>query len=731
VVNAQPTAPAAATASTTVQPTCAVATGTITVSAPLGAGYEYSIDGGAYQLSPTFPGISSGPHAILVRRTTDITCISAPVTVTVNAQPGTPAAPVPGTIIQPTCALTTGSVVLNGLPATGTWIINPGGISGTGVSTTISGLTAGTSYTFTVTNSGGCTSAASVSVIINGQPSPPVLKITDPPAVCFPATVDLTAAAVTSGSSPGTIYSYWTDAAGTIVYNSPANATDGIYYIKSTAISGCYDIKQVRAKVNPLPVVNRSQTNVLCFGESNGAIDISVATGKSPFVFDWTGAGVVPASEDQAGLASGLYSVIVTDANSCSSGLVQMTITQPSALSGNITSQKDVSVSGGNDGSVTVSGSGGTSPYLYKLGAGSYQPSGTFGSLISGSYKVTVQDKNLCTSDVNVTILQPSSTLSGSITSFTDVLCFGTSSGTVTAVGAGGATPYTYRLDAGSYQPSGTFGTISAGSHKVTIRDAVGVTFDLDFTIAQPLALGGTVTSQTNALCSGSNNGSVTVAGSGGISPYKYKIGAGTYQNSGTFGSLAAGSYSLTVQDANLCTFTVQVVITSPPALSLSADKKDVSCLGVADGKITLTITGGTPQYDVLWADGVKTVDRKNLAAGTYSVVVTDKNGCAASLNVVIENKGSEDCLEIQEIITPNNDGYFDRWKIKNIELFPNAEVHVFDRWGKQVFSTKNISANEWDGTFNGTLLPTDSYHYILYLNDGSEPRSGVVSIIR
>ena len=92
---------------------------------------------------------------------------------------------------------------------------------------------------------------------------------------------------------------------------------------------------------------------------------------------------------------------------------------------------------------------------------------------------------------------------------------------------------------------------------------------------------------------------------------------------------------------------------------------------------------------------------------------------------------GTDQCLEIPDIITPNDDGYNDTWKIKNIDLFPNAEVFVFNRWGKLVFNTKNISANPWDGTFKGRILPTDSYHYILHLNDGSKPRSGVISIIR
>jgi gliding motility-associated-like protein len=111
--------------------------------------------------------------------------------------------------------------------------------------------------------------------------------------------------------------------------------------------------------------------------------------------------------------------------------------------------------------------------------------------------------------------------------------------------------------------------------------------------------------------------------------------------------------------------------------------------------------------------------------------VVTDNNGCAASMNVVIDFTVSDKCIIIPDIITPNNDGFNDTWQILNIDLFPKAEVFVYNRWGKLVFSTKNILANPWDGTSNGKPLPTDSYHYVLYLNDGSEPKSGVISIIR
>ena len=665
-------------------------------------------------------------------------------------------------------------------------------------------------YTVTYTISAvGCSIVTATTAVTVNQA--PVLIITNPAAVCSPATADLTAPAVTAGSTSGISLTYWTDAAATIVLGTPNTVTTGVYYIKGTDALGCYDIKPVTATVNPLPSVVGTKTDLLCQGANSGAIDITVTGGTGPYTYFWTGTGVVATSEDQLNLAAGLYTVVVTDANVCNSATFQVTLTEPPALSGTISSQTNVSVFGGNDGSVTVDGAGGTSPYLYKIGSGTYQPSGSFGTLSAGSYIVTVQDINLCTVGVPVIITQPLPPLSGNIISQINVLCYGSTTGSVTVQGSGGLAPYDYSLNGGSYQVSGTFVSLASGNYTVTVRDATLNTIDVSVTITQPSTiLGGIISSQTNILCVGSNTGSVTVTGTGGISPYQYKLLTGSYQISGTFTSLAAGLHTVTVQDANLCTFDVTVTITQPavkltgsilyqqnvdcsgsvngsftvigaggsspyeysfngsafqvsgtytglargnysvevrdanlcsaivpvaisePAvLSIASEKTDASCPDVNDGSITLTITGGTQPYSVIWADAVLTPNRTNISDGTYSAVVTDKNGCAASIDVVVGVVGSNRCIEVQGIITPNNDGYNDEWKIKNIDLFPDAEVFVFNRWGQQVFHTKNISANPWDGTSNGKLLPTDSYHYTLHLNDGSSPRSGVVSIIR
>jgi gliding motility-associated-like protein len=634
--------------------------------------------------------------------------------------------------------------------------------------------------------------------------------------VCAGTTVNFTAIATNGGTTP--VYQWKVNGV-----NAGVNAatysfipvTGDVVTVVLTSNAVCTSgnpatSTPVTMNINALPTATITQVNVACFGGSTGTATAIPSGGTGVYTYSWNTIPV-QTSVTATGLSAGTYIVTVSDGNSCTA-TASAIITQPAtALSGSITSQTNVTVPGGNNGSVTVAGSGGTSPYQYKSGAGTYQASGTFGTLTAGSYTITVQDANLCTFDVAVTITQPAATVSGSISSQTNVSCFGSSNGSVTVAGSGGFTPYEYSLNAGTYQASGTFGSLAAGIYTVTVRDAVLSTFDVSVTITQPVSsVAGSISTQTNILCFGNNSGSVTVAGSGGVSPYTYKLGSGSYQASGTFGSLIAGPYTVTVQDANLCTFNVAVNITQPAAvlagaitsqtnvscfgstngsvtiagsggtapymyslnggafqasgtfnslpgaaytvtvrdinlctanvsvtisepatLSILSTSVSASCPGVTDGSISLTITGGTQPYSVIWSDGVLTQDRLNIAYGTYSVVVTDQNGCAASLDIVVAVIGSEQCIEIPTIITPNNDGFNDTWQIKNIDLFPNAEVFVFTRWGKQVFHSKNLSANQWDGTFNGTPLPTDSYHYILHLNDGSKPRSGVISIIR
>ena len=803
-INVPPAPPSVPTVASTIQPTCGTPTGTIDFAVQ--AGVEYSV-GAGYQAGTTFAGLASGTYTLTVRSIADNTCITAAAsTVTINVPPAPPSAPTVASTIQPTCGTPTGTIDF-AVQAGVEYSVGAGYQAGT----TFAGLVSGT-YTLTVRSiaDNTCITSAASTVTINVPPAVPSVIITNPATVCSPSTVDLTAAAITTGSTVGLTFTYWTDIAASSPYATPTAATSGTYYIKGSDGSGCFDIQSVTVNVNPSLTVTTTQVDIACFSGTTGTVTAIPSGGSGTYSYSWNTVPV-QTTVTATGLTAGTYTVTVSDGTSCSA-VISATLTEPTlALSGTIFSQTNVSVYNGTDGSVTVAGSGGTAPYQYKLGAGSYQLSGTFGTLTAGVYIVTVQDLNLCTSNVSITITQPAPPVSGSITSTTNVKCFGTSTGSITVVGSGGVTPYDYKLDAGSYQSSGTFGSLATGTYTITVRDAALNTFDITATITQPASvLGGFINSQTNVLCNGNNTGSVTIAGSGGVGPYLYKLGAGSYQASGTFGTLTATTYIITVQDANLCTFNVTatitqplvaltgnittqtnvscfgstngsvtiagnggiapyeyslnggtyqvsgifnnltagtytisvrdanfcttnipVTITTPSVLDITQTVNNASCPGEPDGSITLTITGGTQPYNVNWLDGIITQNRQNIPDGTYRVAVTDLNSCAASLNIEVAVIGSESCIEISQIITPNTDGHNDTWKIKNIELFPDAEVFVFTRWGKLVFRTKNISANEWNGTYEGRLLPTDSYHYVLHLNNGSEPRSGVISIIR
>jgi gliding motility-associated-like protein len=454
-------------------------------------------------------------------------------------------------------------------------------------------------------------------------------------------------------------------------------------------------------------------------------------TGATTAVSSASGLNLIGTYAFSQGITNITYTVIDPAGLTSSCNFTVTVLPSALPLSGSLVSHSDISCFNESTGSMTVTGTDGITPYQFSIDGGAYQVSGTFNSLAAGSHTVTIKDASSATFDVSVVLTQPATAVSGTITAQTNNLCPGGNSGSVTIEGSGGTAPYRYKTGSGTYQTSGTFTSLSSGTQTVTVQDANLCSVDIPVTITEPVKIVTNVTNQKNVSCAGGSDGSLTISATGGNGSYEYSLNTGAYQSSGTFPGLSAGAYSISVRDLNGCTETASVTLTEPQALTVTAATTPASCPDTFDGTITLTVSGGTPAYNYFWSDGITTGDRSGSPAGSYSVVVTDANGCAASQSAVIDITGSADCIVVQEIITPNNDGFNDTWKIRNIDLFPNAEVTVFNRWGKLVFRTKNLSANEWDGQSEGKLLPADSYHYILHLNDGSKPRSGVVSILR
>lgn len=236
-----------------------------------------------------------------------------------------------------------------------------------------------------------------------------------------------------------------------------------------------------------------------------------------------------------------------------------------------------------------------------------------------------------------------------------------------------------------------------------------------------------TLAEAVEPLCYGDENGRISITVSGGSVPYSYAWSNGSTEEDPV--GLSAGSYTVTVTDANECQGLLDIALDQPAALDVRVNAVPAYCPDFSDGQLELIVTGGTMPYSYDWDGGGNTAVLSDLSPGAYAFTVTDANGCSH------EGTGSpgyinDVCFVIPGIITPNNDGYNDTWYIEGLEVYPDVTIDVFDRWGRRVFHSEGHETH-FDGTFNGRELPMESYHYIIDLNNGTEKIVGNITIIR
>ena len=217
----------------------------------------------------------------------------------------------------------------------------------------------------------------------------------------------------------------------------------------------------------------------------------------------------------------------------------------------------------------------------------------------------------------------------------TDLTCFGSANGSISVTGVtGGVSPYTYSLNGGAYSENSTFSGLSAGTYNVKVKESEGgCTTEQQVVLIQPTALVAS-NDKVDVKCFGESTGSVDASVSGGTAPYTYSWSNGSTNQD--LSGLAAGTYTLTVTDANGCTTTTQAVVGQPTALSAGATKVDAKCFNGTDGSVDLSVSGGTSPYTYLWSNNATTQDLSGVAAGVYNVTVTDANGCTTTANAIV-----------------------------------------------------------------------------------------------
>jgi gliding motility-associated-like protein len=290
-----------------------------------------------------------------------------------------------------------------------------------------------------------------------------------------------------------------------------------------------------------------------------------------------------------------------------------------------------------NNGSATAIPTGGTPPYTYSWNTNPVQSSQTVTGLAPGNYSVSVFDVTGCFYNTGTVTVANIGGFAVTET-HTDVSCYGKNDGTITIAPAGGTPPYVYAWSTNPVQTGSTLVAIPSGSYTCTVRDGSGCVVTRTVTISQPTILGVTIANAVNVSCPAGKDGRATASGYGGVGPYNYSWNLSPVQAGAAVSNLTAGNYIVTINDAHGCTDTESVSIRQPPPMNLSSSITAASC-GMNDGSATVTPTGATPPYTYLWltAPVVQTTPTaSNLAAGTYTLIITDLAGCLQSKSVVV-----------------------------------------------------------------------------------------------
>jgi gliding motility-associated-like protein len=639
------------------------------------------------------------------------------------------------------------------------WTTTDGSFTGPDNLDNISNVTAGT-YKLTVTDAMLCTIKDSVTVT-----EPDGMTLVQPTKLSFTpdsayniscsggnnGSIDIT---VTGGVKPY-IY-FWTDSASySKTTEDISNLNAGTYVCKITDASGCtlklppLSVLPSFALIEP-PILNIASVvsnspfggfNINCNGDNSGSINVTVIGGSGGgYQYTWTttnGSGIVALQEDQTTLTAGRYHLDVTDLYGCHA-FKDYTLTEPPKLSTTLVPTHITCAAPLFDnGSIDLTVSGGVAPYTYHWSNG--PTSEDISNLTQGFYKVTVTDANGCTKDDTVTInlpppVQYTKVLSDYHNNGFNIRCNGHSDGSISITPTSGTAPYSYVWSNGA--TTNEIDSLTAGSYTVTITDALQCKATETITLNQPGVLGMTVdlSSSTaggyNINCAGAKTGSIDITPLNAVDTVYYHWLDGSASKART--DLSADKYYVIIQDSNNCLADSTITLTEPDSLKLSLSVSEPWCPDKPDGALGATVTGGvvSTDYTYKWSDNSIENSLANILPGIYSVTVTDMNNCVISRSIDLKPQ-QESCLVIPNAISPNGDLINDVWNIGFIELYPNVEIMIFNRWGETLWRSARGYPDKWDGTSNGSNLPIDSYHYIIDLHNGRKPIVGNVTIVR
>ena len=405
------------------------------------------------------------------------------------------------------------------------------------------------------------------------------------------------------------------------------NLTTGIYDFNIKDANDCIASLNITISSPPEIIAQVSEIiQVQCFGENTGSVTLQLSGGAGNFSSTMNGNTVTGSTVVFQNLVAGTYPILIEDGNGCTT-IETIVINENAEVQLFLTSAQDVTCNGNSNGSIEVNVAGGNGGYIYSINGTPNGSNNTFTNLSAGQYSISTIDDLGCEDMITVDILEPSA-IQVSLVSQTNESCSGANDGSVTFQANGGIGNFQYTLN-GTTNSTGVFINLSAGSYNVVILDGNTCIENFPFLIDSANPIAAQIDTQTEVDCFGNNNGTIQVSASGGNSNFTFNLG--TQSNStGFFQNLTAGNYTISITDGNNCQTTIGATISQPSEISPSlANSQQVDCFGENSGNFQIQASGGTGSYNFSMGNETNSTGLfENIAAGNYTISITDANNC-------------------------------------------------------------------------------------------------------
>jgi len=501
-------------------------------------------------------------------------------------------------------------------------------LTGTPTSTNTTGLFSNLcsgGFIANVRDVNGCTTSSNITI-----PTPTLLSVavTGTRNSCVACTGAATVAA--NGGVPGYTYN-WVNSLNAVVSTTTTanNLCNGFYTVTVTDISGCTATTTLNIGQTIIGAVVNGGTGILCHGLCTGSAVVSPSGGSGNYTFTWS-TNPVQTNATATGLCFGNYSVTVTEVGGAGCTTTStISVSQPASITIS-SSVTNVLCNSQCNGAITPTLSGGTGPFSYTWLPGNSSAS-SLTALCAGNYTLNARDANGCSvTPQSYTVAQPPA-VTGNFTVTAPTGCTLTNGAICASPSGGNGGPFTYTwLPGGSTNSCLT--NVGAGLYTVTVRDVAGCTLALN-----PIINSNTVpivsVSQQSALCFGGNGSATITATSVNGGPFTYTWTPAVVGSTPVANNVIAGNYAVNVRDGQGCSVVHTFVINQPSSITVVQNVVNAQCSNTLNGAITLTVSGGTPNFQYNWSGPAFTSTNQNLtglAGGNYSLTITDANGCTS-----------------------------------------------------------------------------------------------------